>query len=46
MIFLQQVRDTDFFENYNHNGKRVVAKDSKTISKVDNPDVSIRFPEV
>ena len=24
--FLQQGRDTDFFENYNHSGKRVVAK--------------------
>ena len=26
MTFLQQGRDTDFFENYNHSGKRVVAK--------------------
>ena len=26
MTFLQQERDTDFFENYNHSGKRVVAK--------------------
>ena len=26
MTFLQQGRDTDFFENYNHCGKRVVAK--------------------
>ena len=26
MTILQQGRDTDFFENYNHSGKRVVAK--------------------
>ena len=26
MTFLQQGRDTDFFENYNHSEKRVVAK--------------------
>ena len=26
MTFLQQGRDTDFFENYNHGWKRVVAK--------------------
>ena len=27
MTFLQQGRDTDFSENYNHSGKKVVAKD-------------------